>query len=197
MKKNILLALLGLTLSIHAGSPSFNCHKATTTVEMRICQSTYLSDLDREMFSVYKKVKSMLPAGDQKRWLGERNSCITSSHFDRCLADSYERRIDELHAEGQRKPMREVSYSNTNRVEYQCNTSDLDMLVAEYYDNGRSPKVSLNFDFKGRHVYETVRMKHAGSGGKYEGRGISFWEHHGEATLMFHGRKFVCKEIRD
>ena len=199
MKKSLLFALAALGALAYAGSPSFNCKKAKSIVEMRICQSSELSDLDREMFEVYQKVKDILPKGDQKRWLKRRNSCVTSSHFDRCLADAYRTRIDALHQKGQDYSARQRSSGGggDERVEYQCNTSDLDMLVAEYHNGGKSPKVSLRFDFKGKPIHKNLRIVPSGSGAKYQGKGVSFWDHHGEATLMIQGRKFVCRELRD
>jgi len=199
MKKTLLLSLLGSTLLVYAGSPSFNCHKATTTVEKRICQSSYLSGLDREMYGVYKKVKDILPKGDQKRWIKERNACITSSDFDHCLASSYLKRIDELHMRGQaysgsQKP---ATSGGTNcQVAYQCNTFELDTLTATFHE-GNTPSVSLSFEYKSKPVRQRLSISHSGSGAKYQGKGISFWEHHGEATLLYHGHTFVCKEIRD
>ena len=42
----------------------------------------------------------------------------------------------------------------------------------------------------------TYRLKNtaAASGARYAGKGIVFWEHHGEVTLQREGKTLICKE---
>lgn len=79
---------------------SFDCSKALTLVEKRICSNKRLSELDSKLNSTYKYVlgykytraKETLIA-DQKNWISNtRDKCSD----DACLADAYYNRINRL-----------------------------------------------------------------------------------------------------
>ncbi|GAA4008957.1 hypothetical protein [Sphingomonas humi] len=80
--------------------PSFNCARARTRGEIAVCNSTELSDLDRQMAGFYGS--AMRGAADRQtrallertrsRFLGFRDRCGT----DRCIADAYRGRITEI-----------------------------------------------------------------------------------------------------
>jgi len=78
MKTNIKLTLslmAVMTLGTQATAASFNCHKASTSIEKAICADRYLSELDGEMGKLYSKAKAYqhdLPKY-QKEWIKNRN----------------------------------------------------------------------------------------------------------------------------
>jgi len=97
----IIVAVLGITgHPIVAHAASFDCKKASTPVEKRICANTQLSNLDSTLDSAYRLVlRSDYPnkeevRREQKAWLAERNRCNT----DECIQFAYEARITKLEA---------------------------------------------------------------------------------------------------
>jgi uncharacterized protein len=96
----VMLALLGASMTIHAAS--FDCAKAGTAIEKRICGQPKLSGLDEQLGEKYQAALELLRRNDpdgaelkeflaeQRRWLKEvRNACTT----DKCLTDAYQGRI--------------------------------------------------------------------------------------------------------
>ena len=80
--------------SATANSPSFDCRKATTTVEKLICTNPELSKLDVSLAETYKEAVSKAPSirDDQRSWNVEKNKCTDTN----CLKATYEDRISEL-----------------------------------------------------------------------------------------------------
>jgi uncharacterized protein len=80
--------------SATANSPSFDCRKATTTVEKLVCNSPELSKLDVSLAEMYKEAVSKAPSirDDQRSWNGEKNKCADVE----CLKTAYEDRISQL-----------------------------------------------------------------------------------------------------
>lgn len=104
MRTVLLFSTLVLVASSHsstiAHAISFDCSKASSTVEKLICNDPLLGKLDDVMSQNYK---NMLLAGigegarkdlktTQRTWVSDRNKCTTAS----CLADAYRKRIDEV-----------------------------------------------------------------------------------------------------
>lgn len=78
-------------------SPSFNCDKAKTNVEIIICNDPDLRGMDMEMAELYRSHKNGLPSdiakkliNTQKSWLSTRNSCGNNLE---CLHTVYQERI--------------------------------------------------------------------------------------------------------
>ena len=80
--------------SATANSPSFDCRKATTTVEKLVCNSPELSKLDVSLAETYKEAlsKDRSIRDDQRTWNAEKNKCTDTD----CLKTSYEDRISQL-----------------------------------------------------------------------------------------------------
>lgn len=94
-------ALLGILACLPpARAASFDCNKASTSVEKRICANPQLSNLDSTLDSAYRLVlRSDYPNKDevrrgQKTWLAERDRCTS----DECIQFAYEARITKLEA---------------------------------------------------------------------------------------------------
>jgi len=80
--------------SATSNSPSFDCRKATTTVEKLVCNSPDLSKLDVSLAETYKEAvsKDRSIRDDQRAWNAEKNKCTDAD----CLKATYEDRISEL-----------------------------------------------------------------------------------------------------
>jgi len=103
--KKILLILLLIVSGAYA--VSFDCNKASTKIEKRICENNKLSNLDTKLAGQYElltgiqndKVKVDKLKSEQRKWLEDRNSKCTLSSYsltDSCLAKKYISRIKEL-----------------------------------------------------------------------------------------------------
>ena len=84
------------TMGTHAAAASFNCHKASTSIEKAICDDRYLSELDGKMGHLYHKAKKYqhdLPKY-QKEWIRNRNhECGANTD---CLYKWTENRIENF-----------------------------------------------------------------------------------------------------
>ena len=116
MKKLVLAILIyQILLFAYNPRPSFNCRKATTRIEHKICGSNILIQLDREMARKYFKLKKHLNRKDSKKllrkqrsWINERNQeCGNSQELTQCLIESYNKRISffDLKVDGIGKKM--------------------------------------------------------------------------------------------
>ena len=74
---------------------SFNCRKASTSVERAICGDKYLSQLDGKMGNVYHKASRFANIKHEQRdWISHRNRNCGSN--EDCLYDMTKVRISEL-----------------------------------------------------------------------------------------------------
>jgi len=101
MKKNkteFLILLLGSLMMLSSvQAASFDCAKASTKVELMICENPELSKLDDRLAEKYEealndKSRAKEIRRAQKAWLKERNKCATTG----CMQESYRERIKEL-----------------------------------------------------------------------------------------------------
>lgn len=98
-----LLLCLSLTLGISTPiqAASFDCEKATSSVEQAICHSTELSRLDTILHDNYQSALANLPAAQadalrssQREWLKQRNVCGSQ---EACLNQLINQRASQLH----------------------------------------------------------------------------------------------------
>lgn len=102
MKKYGLVFLLSVFyIGAHA-EPSFDCSKASTSVEKMICADSHLGSLDGLLATNYgalfgstygldeEGIKQVKLA--QKEWMKKRNACTTTE----CVASAYKSRIEEI-----------------------------------------------------------------------------------------------------
>ncbi|MGE8147130.1 lysozyme inhibitor LprI family protein [Pseudomonas frederiksbergensis] len=75
----------------YAHSASFDCNKASTEVERKICGTPSLSALDEQLSAVFKPLKNILTFQIIERdWLEtQRNTCESTE----CLEDAYDQQI--------------------------------------------------------------------------------------------------------
>lgn len=94
-----LAALCQVATAQPQSKPSFDCAKATTSVEKAICSNPLLGKLDVALAENYKQMM-MADLGkggqanvkaEQKQWIQFRNKCQDA----KCLEQSYRKRVDE------------------------------------------------------------------------------------------------------
>lgn len=77
---------------------SFDCSKASTTVEKMICSDRDLAGMDIDLSDIYRRAMNISSdkqglRKQQIEWLKRRNSCVSKQ----CLIEQMESRIEELH----------------------------------------------------------------------------------------------------
>lgn len=95
LKKLIPIVLFAMASTAQAAS--FDCSKATSLIEQKICASKHLSWLDKTVSETYETELSREDAASsirsaQRIWLASRNRCADSI----CLETRYEERISAL-----------------------------------------------------------------------------------------------------
>lgn len=112
------ITLLGMAIALCAAAqqpapvhpssaaPSFDCAKARSKPDKRICADAQLSAFDKRMADLFALAISHAPDPGEirkahRRWLRERDDCEDVA----CMKNSYERRIDALEAYTGRLPV--------------------------------------------------------------------------------------------
>ena len=87
------------------GGPSFDCRRASNTVETLICRDPGLAALDVTLARTYSGVIARLPPNarlgvrqDEARWIAQRAQCASDPNVYACVTSAYSRRIQELNA---------------------------------------------------------------------------------------------------
>lgn len=102
MKINLSIGmiLICFLFTVEVKAASFNCVKAQTKTEHRICENLALNDADVKMATMYNIVRRLVPMGtrseiqtEQIRWLQLRDEC--QDNLD-CLNHVYQMRQQKL-----------------------------------------------------------------------------------------------------
>ncbi|MEZ5319246.1 MAG: MliC family protein [Vicinamibacterales bacterium] len=192
------LAATAATPATQTG-PAFDCQKAQGEVETLICRDAALAALDRKLDAVYKaataKARDDMPArlrAEQRGWISGRNECwkaadgtfLTASwqaHSVReCVEGQYKLRISELQAVWRLVPSR-------GPVFFVCG-SPANEVVATFFES-ELPAVRL--ERGDRSV--TAWLVPAGSGAKYEGQNVEFWNKGDDATVTWLDESLTCR----
>ena len=152
-----------------------------------VCRDGALASLDRKLVEVYATASKVATsdqknrlAADQQRWLNERDACAKSSEKSACAKERYLQRIADLQAQFKLVPSR-------GPFQFVCNSNPGSVLVAQYFD---TDPATARFTHDGRTV--TAFIQRSGSGARYGGPSISYWEHQGEASVVWFGRPMKC-----
>jgi uncharacterized protein len=163
-----------------AADPSYDCAKAEGAIEEMICGDDGLAALDRQLAEVYaaasqKAVNEHPPVlkVEQRGWIKGRNDCWKSENPKNCTESLYRERIAELQARYRLVPddgpfWYACEGDPENEVGVTFFRTDPPTLIAE-----RGDQVSL------------MHLQPSGSGSQYRGRNEMFWEHQGEATIVW------------
>ena len=163
-----------------AEGPSFDCSKASGSIEEMVCKDNELSALDRNLAEVYaaatkiavRERPPMLKA-EQRGWIKGVKDCWKSKDARSCVESTYRLRIAELQARYRLVP-------GNGPFWYTCDGDPRNEVVVTFFKTDpptleaeRGDQVSLMY------------LQPSGSGSKYQGRNESFWEHQGEATIVW------------
>ena len=167
--------------STWAAGPSFVCSKVEKgSIEELICKDDELPALDQKMAEVYaaaaKKVVNEHPPvlkAEQRGWIKGRNDCWKEANKSKCVEESYRRRIAELQA-------RYRLVSANGPFWYICDGDPRNEVVVTFFKTD-PPTLEAEHGDKVSLMYLTP----SASGARYQGRNESFWEHQGEATIVW------------
>ncbi|MFI8382813.1 MliC family protein [Pseudomonas sp. NPDC079086] len=182
LKRFVLLALLGLPLAtLQAAEPSFSCTKvASGSIEELICQTPALAEFDQKMASVYQQASAKAAnqhppvlKAEQRGWIKGRNDCWKAADREQCVTESYRLRITELQA-------RYALLKAVGPVHFQCDGLPAKEVIVTYYP---SEPATLLAEFADS--VSLMYQQPATSGRKYQGCNESFWEHQGEAAVVW------------
>ena len=174
-----------------AAQPGFDCAKTDGAVEALICKDAELAALDRRLAEVYEAAMKRVtqeryedPSPLQRAWVKRRNDCGKADDVRGCVSTEYRRRIAEL----------QIQYGQLmapSPVSYHCGDMTL---TAVFYRETNPPAVVLTP--MGRHEgadQAIAFLSPSGSGARYEGGNVIFWEHHGAARLTWFGQEVACR----
>jgi uncharacterized protein len=163
-----------------AEGPSFDCSKASGSIEEMICNDDELSALDRRMATVYAKTTKKainehppVLKAEQRGWIKGRNECWKSDDKRKCVKEKYRRRIAELQA-------RYRLVSANGPFWYSCNGEPKNEVVVTFFKTDPPTLIAERGD-----QVSLMYLQPSGSGSKYQGRNESLWEHQGETRIVW------------
>ena len=164
-----------------AAQPGFDCSKVEAgSIEQMVCDDEELATLDRSLAEVYTAAQAKTGAEnttnlrtEQRGWIKGRNDCWKSVDPRLCVATEYRLRIAELQAQY-------GLVEGIGPIQYRCDGNDGKPIVVHYFHTDPPTAWAEYGDDKA-----ILYRQPTGSGAKYEGRNISLWEHHGEATIVW------------
>ena len=186
-----LSALLLVSGSTLAQGPAFKCDKVEAeSIEALICQDAGLSALDQQLAQVYaeasKKAVNEHPAtlkAEQRGWIKGRDDCWKSQDQKLCVSDSYHQRIVELQA-------RYRLVDSVGPVTWLCDGDSRNKVVVTFFKTEPATLIAERGDST-----SLMTQQISASGSRYLGRNESFWEHQGEATIVwgYGAKEMKCK----
>jgi len=177
----VLLTLACLaTGAAMAQGPSYDCSKVEAgSIEEMICQDEELSALDLELSGVYaeasvKAANEQPPIlkAEQRGWIKGRDDCWKSDDQRKCVKDQYQLRIAELQARYRLVP-------GNGPFTFVCGSPGPEV-IATFFQT-KPPTLIAELGDSVSLMYQQP----SASGAKYQGRNETFWEHHGEALVIW------------
>jgi len=178
----VLLIMLTVVLNgaLWAAGPSFDCAKASGSVEEMICQDEQLAELDSKLAEVYtaaaRKATNEHPPvlkAEQRGWIKGRNDCWKSDDPRACTETEYRHRIAELQARYRLVPEKGPFW-------FACDDNATSEVVVTFFETDPPTLIAERGD-----GVSFMIQQPSGSGAKYQGRNETFWEHQGEATIVW------------
>jgi uncharacterized protein len=165
----------------NAAGPAFDCEKVVAgSIEAMICEDEELSALDRKLSDVYAAASSKATnehppvlKAMQRGWIKGRNDCWKDSDKRGCVRDEYARRIAELQAR-----YRLVPYNGP--IHFFCDGNPANEVVTTFFSTEPATLIAERGD-----SVSLMYVQPSGSGSKYQGRNETFWEHQGEAVIVW------------
>jgi uncharacterized protein len=163
-----------------ATQPSFDCDSAAGAIEEMICGDESLAALDRKLAEVYgqaagKAVNEHPPLlkAEQRGWIKGRNECWKSEDPRGCTESAYRMRIAELQARYRLVP-------ENGPFWFTCDGDPRNEVVVSFFRTEPPTLIAERGD-----QVSIMYLQPSASGSKYQGRNEMFWEHQGEATIVW------------
>ena len=189
-------ALLSFTSASQAADPSYDCNKASGSIEELICQNDELAALDRKLAKYFKLATESYPAEELKTlkaiqhgWIKGRNDCWKSDDKPACVRSHYQQRISDLQITS---GSTEISKSGV----YSCNPDKHDYITAVFYNDTELPSVVLTRLSDEVDEQKLLFLTRSGSGARYLGQNVEFWSKGSEAIVTWgvaDTTEFKCK----
>jgi uncharacterized protein len=193
------LAAIGLMTPLAAAgqtakpvTPSFDCAKATGQVEQLVCKDAGLASLDRKLADAYAKAMKGWPADVakeqrviQRGWVKGRDDCWKADDLRACVENEYNTRLVEVQIKG-------GLVMAPTPVAYRCTGAEGAPFKAAFYKDTDPPSAVLTVGTDQVIAFAA----RSGSGARYTAPNVEFWEHQGEATLDWFGKKLTCTLLR-
>jgi uncharacterized protein len=172
-----------------AASPSFDCARASSIVEERICADPRLAARDNQLANVY--AESVRRSGgrpepwlsrSQHAFVAQRESCARSDDQVACIERVYDERIAEVEVKG-------GLVTSRGPVTFACSDSrgTPDRLRATFH---QSEPPSATIERGNERVFAVAGP--SGSGVRYEAPSVVFWEKGQEAQVRWWGAELAC-----
>ncbi|MDO6428274.1 MliC family protein [Thalassotalea sp. 1_MG-2023] len=175
-------------------SPSFACTESQLgSVEDLICSHDDLALLDRRLSQVYQQAKFSLSENQISRlramqhgWRKGRNDCWKSDAQQRCVKKIYVDRIATLQAKYQLVP-------STGPFNFYCDNAAVSKVEVVFYQTTPATLIA-----KYNETESIMFQQPSASGAKYQGRNESFWEHQGQARIVwgYNAKPMTCRLLK-
>ena len=177
----VLVASVALLTGVAtAQRPAYDCNKANSSIERLICEDAELASLDRAVANVYALALSkagnehpLVLKAEQRGWIKGRNDCWKSNDRRQCVVELYRLRLIELQTRYRLVPV-------AASAKFFCDGDPRKEVIVDFF---RTDPPSLIAE-RGDSV-SLMLQQPAASGMRYQGRNESFWEHQGEASVIW------------
>lgn len=175
------LWLAGMAGAQAASGPAFDCRRAGSgTVVKLVCGDEALAARDRQMASVYAQALQQarppqlrVLKAEQRGWVKGRDDCWKATDVRACVLDTYELRTVELQARYRLVPAK-------GPFTWACDGDPRNEVVVTHFATEPASLIAERGDQS-----SLMRQQPAASGTRYVGRNESFWEHQGEAKVIW------------
>ena len=191
-----IIGLLGFISISQAAEPSFDCSKASGSIEELICQNDELAAFDRKLAKYFKLATESYPAEElktlkamQRGWIKGRNECWKSDNKSECVRNHYQHRITDLQ-------ITTGSAEITHSAVFLCNPEKHDSITAVFYKGTELPAAVLTRLSDEVDEQKLLFLTLSGSGARYLGQNVEFWTKGSEARVtwgVIDTAEFKCK----
>jgi uncharacterized protein/trans-aconitate methyltransferase len=178
-----------------AAQPSFDCSKASGSIEELICQNDEFAALDRKLAKYFKLATESYPAkelktlkAEQRGWIKGRNDCWKSDDKSECVRSHYQHRITDLQ-------ITTGSAVITHSAVFICNPDKHDSITAVIYKETELPAAVLTRLSDEIDEQKLLFLSRSGSGARYLGQNVEFWSNDTQATVSWgvtDSEKLLC-----
>lgn len=198
IQRNIIYISLWFPLAGFAAS--FDCNKASTSVESLICSNTDISLADEKMASVYAKAKKINPeiVTSQRAWVKQRNVCQDVECLRTAIAERTKILTMMLSNAGQATKTTQPSQSSGTNVwpsdPYKCDDGT-SFTIAYITENGQDTPSKAKLTIAKKKIEETLECESVGANAvQCANKNYGYNNFKGEVTLTDNKNSINCIE---